>query len=484
MNIIFSPSIGQVDSEMVLTVGGDLVGTELRWKVLSQPPGSTFDYLTTESNGAARFTPTIAGEYSIQALDVTVTQPTPNYDGHVVDNVSDNEDTCPSVNSIVYVAQKVKRNIGLGQNQAELSFYTYQTRVKPSTTALGNLNSEPAKLAQHDPAIKAILTEIDSIDTDVLTDMVFVWSSIQSAIDAWNGHIGKTGNNNVHIMADATNTLASVADVSSLSGVLTRLDDMVAKYNAHRVDAAFHNTADITYIASSTDPETGIGYAESLDALTRYYKHVYTTLTAHGQNSFNHTGSILVADYADGNVGNWQEWPVSNEELFARVNTLTSLYTTHLAAVTQGTHAAADTTNTVVFAGTSVEDMVKTVNAWAESINRHIQNQDSTGAAAGSPYHNTGVLRTRLVQSRAGDASTVFLTAEECYWAMIEHMASSTASGQHTAKMIGKNALFAAPNLILRLQRRWQQLTDSTTPNTPAGANVWASSLLSAYGWS
>jgi len=307
----------------------------------------------------------------------------------------------------------------------------------------------------------------------------------------------------VHRSADATNALASVVAPVTLLDCIARLADIASKFNAHRVNTSGGVGAEVHPVADTTNVFTPPALVVLSDAIT-YYWTLRTTFFGHATYSSSHDQSVA-NNPVDGGVGDFADIPVDLATLKTGIVDLMSLYENHRVLLTGYSHYTSgapspDTSNIVSYSGLSLPDLIKHCNDLANAINNHVQNLDKTGTPAVTPYHYsqaTGAPTTRLVVTRASDARTAIICAEECFLAFYDHLLNggggSIGSHQHRGQSWGRYSAYAtsgngasAANMypaILRLQKRFFDITSASVPPVQLQANATAVYLVTAYGW-
>jgi hypothetical protein len=303
-------------------------------------------------------------------------------------------------------------------------------------------------------------------------------SLLISLVTAWNEHVARDGWV-VHTNPDNTNALASTASVTaSLSSIDTRLDDIVAKYNAHRILTAgtVHASADNDNVMVAQPCTTT---AEAI----AYYEHVYEKLYYHATGPSYHSAATSNT-VVDGYFGWLAEPPTTLQEVADAINgtsttrwrnySLTSLYEAHRVRGQIDAHdvasgLAVDTDNTVSYVGGSLSNLINTANNLAAAMNRHVQNLDVNNEAAATPYHFSDARRSRLVAGRASDAASLAVLVEELWLCFESHLwgggpttgyvavtASGSTRGQHPNRVFGGMSLLQSavrPIHLIRLQK-------------------------------
>jgi hypothetical protein len=491
--------------------------------------------LKLQGDSQATFTPDVAGEYRIVVRDVVNYRFVPSFGGEVPGIIpasspeqrypvsGDNEEddlavdasttyaqatNTPSNGLLVPVYQTLRREIGFGQDKATLALKVYTDQIADpalvsDVVTLTAGSTPPAKVAVYD---EWVLRVLDVIEADGSDDALTKHQDLLAElVDAFNEHLGLEAFK-THTTADSTNTLTSTAPVTNtLPSIKTRLDDIVAKYNAHRVlvgGGPVHPVADNTNVMSAGLPCT------TLDEAIAYYEHVYAKLLAHAGRYQAHDQSVA-NHVADGYFGWLAEPPVSLTELALAINGtdgnrwasygLTQLYEQHIGRVGIRAHSTsgsptlgADTANAVTYLGASVTDLITTANALADALRRHVSNLDATGAAASTPYHFPEGKKSRLPTVRASDVRTLAILVEELWLCFESHLwsagpitgyvgeATAGLRGQHQDRVFGgwstRSAPDARPLHLIRLQKVFEQALapDSDTPEgiSPLGAEL------------
>lgn len=514
----FAPDLAAVGQTVtVVPVGSVPANTDLRFYLLSAPPSSSLDTLATyeadgktladirlkvKANGQATFTPDVPGQYAVVVRPVTTYEFIPSYAGEVpasgepakadneegpftVDgNVTAQVSDVPSGGADLWVYETLTRTIGFGLETATLTITASQDDVvnhvsvpDPVTLVPGPV--APSKVACYDVAVLRALQSVEELTfgsaqianhSDILVEMV----------DAFNEHIARQ-QWKVHTNADVVNTLASTSDVSAtLASIGTRLDDIVAKFNAHRVLTAgpVHSAADNSNVMTA-------GSVADLDSAIAYYEHVYRKLYFHCVISTYHDTSTP-NEIVDGYLGWLAEPPTTLTELARAINGtegtrwenygLTWLYERHIGRVIHsahyGTGIGPDAENAVLFLGGTPSNLYATANALADALTRHIRNQDASGNAAATPYHYTDAKKSRIPVRRASDARSLAICIEEMWLCLESHMWSAgppsystntTAGerGQHPDRVWGLVSYNVSadvrPTPLVRLQKAFER---------------------------
>lgn len=554
-SLALSPEIAAVGQAVtVAPVGAPAPDTDLRYYLLSAPPSSSLLTLATyedagkaladarlkvKANGQAEFTPDVPGQYKVVVREVSVYRFIPSYGGEVPatgdPRAADNEEaaytvdgvTTPQVSNVptsgatLWTYETLSRAVGFGQDTATLAVKVYGTRV-PSVDYITNTvtltpgATAPARSAVYDADVEAVLDEIRAITSNGHQQLALHAGLIYEMVFAFNEHLGLDNFKTHTTVADpTTDALASTADVAAtVAAVQTRLNDIVAKYNAHRVrltdpvtSGALHTSADATNVMTvqpcSTEAEA-IAYAE----------HVFAKLQAHGMNAVAHN-TTPVQRVVDGYFGWLAEPPRSIAEVAAMVNGtstsrwayagLTALYEAHRQRSTSKVHATAeslapDTANTVLYLDDSLSSLIGTANALADALNRHVQNLDATGSAAATPYHYAEADRSRLVRTRANDIRSLAVLVEELWICLESHLWSagpptgyvaattSGSRGQHPDRAFGYYALlghpssFTRPMLMIRLAKAFDRALVDDTATSSAVALGYLATLMRRLG--
>lgn len=512
-----APEVAEVGVEVSCVPVGTPAGTERRYYLSSAPAASALDTLETyaddgldladirlKQNGSGHglFTPDVAGTYVVAVRDITVYRHVPHFGGDepatgeatqvdnelaALDPYAGGTAQASDVEATFYAYQVLSRDIGFGQDTATLSLKVYGLIVGRNTLLDDPVILTPGATTAAKAATYSDLTQaaLDHLRTGVAagsTHQIYLTTHhtlLRYLVDAWNEHIARDGHI-VHTNPDATNALTSTASVSATVGSIeTRLDDIVAKYNAHRILTAgtVHAAADNDNVMSALLPCTT--EAEAID----YYNHVYEEFYRHATGPSYHSAATSNT-VVDGYVGWLAEPPTTLQEVADAINGtsttrwknygLTSLYEAHRVRGVVNVHDAAsglavDAVNGVYFLGGNLANLISTANAFAAALNRHIQNLDASNAAAGTPYHFADARRTRLVTGRAGDARSLAILIEELWLCFESHLwsggpttgyvavtASGSTRGQHPDRAFGGMSLLQSdvrPIFLVRLQK-------------------------------
>jgi hypothetical protein len=530
----------------VTPIGEQDAGTELRFYLASAPPSSTLATLSTYqdagqtlaairlptlANGGAAFTPDVPGRYTVAVREVTVYRFVPSYQGERPasgdPSQADNEEAAFTVNGVVtpqattvtsadlWVRQTLRRPVGFGQETATLTVIVADDEILPSTEDLPTATltapttaSAPVQLATRDAVVRQAVLAVAASSATALTTHFALLEHLRTA---FNRHIGFEGIS-VHGLADSTNALASTAAVSATTGsIQARLDDIVAKFNAHRIVAGggppwTHFVADLANVMVTMP-------CGNTDEAIAYAEHVYDVLYRHAIDNtvhFNNTDNFN----GDGYFGWLAEPPTTLGEVAAQINGtagtrwehygLTALYEAHRVrglyeahSVLRGLHP--DDTNGVYTLDDSLPGMIATANALADALTRHVRNQTSTGAAADPPFHFVDGAQTRIPRTRATDPRSLAVLIEELWICLESHLWSggpptgyvdvltAGARGQHPARVLGTAARRTSegtrPSALVRLQKAFDRaLSPDASP--PADVGTMAGLLLSRAGFS
>lgn len=556
-SVTITPEIAAIGATVTaLPVGAPGVGTDLRYYLLSAPAGSSLPTLATyealdltladirlkpTGSRGATFVPDVAGRYMVVVREVTVYNFVPSYQGEVPASgdpaATDNEEgpftvdggvtpqvsDVPSGGATAWVYQTLSRDVGFGQDRATLAVDVYNNRLVPETVTLTPARltpgtTAPAKMAAQDPQVAQVVERIGAITTDGHRELAHHATLLTLLVGAYGEHIAM---NECKVHATAahatTDPLASTAAVTAdAASIGTRLADIVAKYNAHRVRLTDPTTAGNLHSGADNTNVMTAGSTSTLAEIIAYYEHVYRVLQAHATSSF-HDQSTPNRSY-DGYFGWCAEPPTTLAEVAHAINGdndsrwknfgLTSLYENHRVRALLKVHATADslapdTDNTVLLLNDSVSNMILTANALADAFNRHVQNQDATGQAASTPYHFTAAGPSRRVRTRASDVRSLAVLIEELWICMEAHLwgagpqtgytaiLSGSNVGQHPDRAWGGYALFGAPAssarpmLMVRLAKAFDRaLSDATVTDEVVQAGYLATIAQKFAGFS
>ena len=553
--LALTPEIAAPGQEVtVAPVGARTPGTELRYYLFSAPPSSALDTLATyeddgkalasirlrvKDNGQGTFTPDVPGQYKVIVREVTLYRFVPSYGGEVpatgdprsadseeasftVDGVTTPQATdVPAGGATLWAHDTLTRTVGFGQDTATLAVKVYGTRVPDvpyltDTVTLTPGPTAPARSAVYDADVAAVLDEIRAITSNGHQQLALHAGLVYELVFAFNEHLGLDTFKTHTTEADvATDALASTADVAvTVAAIKTRLDDIVVKYNAHRVrltdpttTLGLHTSADVTNVMTAQACTTE---AEAI----AYAGHVFEVLQAHGMNAVAHN-TTPAQRVVDGYFGWMAEPPRSLAEVAALVNGtstsrwayagLTGLYEGHRRRGAVKMHATADslapdTANAVRYLDDSLPSLIGTANALADALNRHVQNLDASGTAATTPYHFTDADRSRLVRTRASDVRSLAILVEELWVCLESHLwsagpptgyvAATTAGqrGQHPDRGWGYYALLGHPSgavrpmLMIRLARAFDRALRSETATSEAVALGYLATMMRRLG--
>ena len=485
-------------------------------------PGTQRADIRLKTNtGGATFTPDAPGQYVIRAYDVTQYRFVPRFGGNVPNSAAlevasdDNETytlavytglngagTAQSYTFSYWVSETHSRKIGFAADNATLTVRMVNAGADASnpgssSVTLAKPSTPAATIATQDPIVKNIVAYVSQLNANLASDIRLAWSVVLTTAAAFDVHLGLSAWN-VHTTTDTTNVLASVALVTDLPTSIVRLADIATKYNAHRVliggVPATHPVADVTNVFA---PSTLVTLS---DALT-YYTNLRRIMTSHATQIAWHDQTIKNTP-VDGYWGDILEATTDLPGLVAGVNDLTSLYENHRLLQSPKAHAdtgiAVDASNFVAYKGATLPALIDLVNNFADALNKHIQNQDKNGAAAATPYHYTTAPFSRLVTTRANDAKSAVVTAEECFLAFYDHVfatgappvtgALAVGTYQHKSRAWGAHGYYPAIGAsaypaIVRLQKRFSDFTNTAVPVPPPFVNPVANELVAAYGW-
>lgn len=551
----FAPDLAAVGQTVtVVPVGTVPANTDLRFYLLSAPPSSSLDTLATyeadgktladirlkvKANGQATFTPDVPGQYTVVVRPVTTYEFVPSFGGAVPASgepaKADNEEgpftvglvetpqvsDVPSFGAALWVYETLTRTIGFTQDTATLSVKVYNNRVvdhvtvtDPVTLTVGP--TPPSKAAAYAPDVEAVLDHIRAITSSGNRELAYHATVLSGLVTSWNKHI-VLDTYKVHTsVADvATDQLTSTANVSaSLSSIGTRLDDIVAKFNAHRVRLTDPTTLATLHAAADNTNVMTAGSVTTLTDAIAYYEHVHTTMQAHAtRSSFHHSPSTGYT--ADGYFGWLAESPRSLSELADAINGatgtrwenygLTSLYENHRIRSDVAVHPSSaglgqDSTNTVYYLAATPVELYATANVLADAITRHVKNLDSDGAAAGTPYHFTDASLSRLPTRRASDARSFALTVEELWLCLESHLwsagpvsgyvtdSSAGTRGMHGDRVFGVAAINGAPSgsprpmAAIRLAKAFDAALSDATVTTEASLLGYLATQMRLFG--
>jgi hypothetical protein len=558
-SVTVTPEVAAIGATVtVLPVGEPNVTADLRYYLLSAPTASALPTLATyealgltladirlKSNGSngATFVPDVDGLFSVVVREVIVYRFVPSYGGEVpasgdpaaIDNeegpftvnggVTAQVSDVPNGGAAAWVYRTLSREVGFGTDRATLAVDVYNnqavpTKIVPFPARLTPGNTAPARVAVRDEQVAQVVAAIAAIESAGHRELAYHATLLTSLVLAYNEHLGMNEYKVHATVADATtDALASTAAVTATTASIgTRLNDIVAKYNAHRVRLSdpvtagtLHSSADATNIMTA-------GSVATLSDTIAYYEHVYSVLQAHATRASSHDLSTTNRS-VDGYFGWCAEPPTTLDEVKSAINGggtgsrwdrfgLTDLYEKHRTRSLVKVHATAeslapDTDNTVLLLNDSVPNLILTANALADSFNRHVQNQDATGQTAGTPYHYASVGPTRRVRTRASDVRSLAVLVEELWICFEAHLwgggpqsgyvtvTSGGSLGQHPDRAWGGYSLLSAPDgsarpmLMVRLAKAFERaLNDSTVTAQSVTAGYLASLAQKFAGFS
>ena len=534
-----APEVAEVGVQVSCVPVGTPVGQERRYYLAEAPAASALPTLETyedegldladirlkvNGSGHGLFTPDVAGTYVVAVRDVTVYRFAPHYGGHEPETGEatelDNEEAAlpgyaggtaqvSDVEATFYAYQILSRDIGFGRDTATLSLKVTGYIVADPSLVDDPVVLTPGSTTQAQAATYSDLVQlaVDNLRTVLSSGashqqyLTIHLSVLAKLVTAWNEHIGRDGWV-VHTNPDNTNALASTASVSATAlSIKTRLDDIVAKYNAHRI-----LTAGTVHAAADNDNEMTAQACTTEAEAIAYFEHVNEVLLYHAIGASYHSAATANT-IVDGYFGWLAEPPSTLAEVAAAINGsstarwsnygLTGLYEAHRVRGQIDAHdvasgLAVDAVNSVHFLGGSLANLIATANALAAAINRHIQNLDADNVAAGTPYHFADAPRTRLVTGRAGDARSLAVLIEELWICMESHFwsggpstgyvavtASGTTRGQHPNRVLGGIFAQSAPRpmYLVRLQKAFELSISpdpAVTPTLPSLAEALA----------
>lgn len=540
-----APEFAGVGQQVTCVPVGTPAGQERRYYLLSAPPGSTLVTLATyeglgkklsdarlkvDGSGQGLFTPDVSGVYKVIVRDITVYRFVPHYGGHVPASGEatelDNEEAAlpsyaggtaqasdvPSGGVAASVYERKSRTIGFGQDTATLSLACQSGGVVSASKLADSVRLTPGPTAPARIAVynARVLNVLDVLASEGRTsNLPLCRALLPSLVAIFNEHAALSGYR-THGAADSTHALASTAAVSATAASLqARLDDIVAKYNLHRVmtSSSVHNNADATNVMHTfTIADDG-----DVTNAVRYFEHVYGKLFSHATDTYSHDNSVA-NNIVDGYFGWLAEPPTTMAEVADAINgavgsrwqgySLTSLYEAHRIRVNVDVHHGSgvdiDLVNSVAYLGGSTAELITTANALANALSRHVQNQDAAGAEATTPYHYTEAKKSRLPATRANDGRSLAILIEELWLCMESHLWSAgppaythntTAGerGQHGDRVWGLGALLQAPDSrpprLLWLQKAWEAAL-SPSADVPDGLNGFPALLSLDSGFS
>jgi hypothetical protein len=539
--IIRVPEVGEVGQVATFAPSGAPVG-EPRFYLAYAPIDSALKTLETieqgpahlvgdksparlpiNESGAAYFTPDAAGHYQVECHDVTVTKhprtwpgapllPDTDNDflGAPVVNLNTSEALSRYAGHVDFrVADTLTRTIGQAPNTLTVKLRvdeSIETKF-PDAVVLTPSSSQSAKAAALDDSILGIrdllrerLVRANSHDVTSKGRLQQNFLNLEAYRQEWNAHLGSASTWVVHLADDTTNGVSSTK-VTTLADALTRLADLRAAYEAHRVSATFHVNPDTSnaFPAALADPVdllTGVSFARLFfqimvwgggdmsdpvqnDAFTQYSGHF--------------VGALAHANPGDpfGNLS--FDFSTSLPGLLRATNKLTSLYNAHRIRETQAApHVSADADNVFskpVWDGMNVADLAAWANEWARSIERHSADLDATGTPFGTAKHqNTRAMKVAPFQ--ASDLASAIALIERCAIAVELHLldggddipAAPLTAPAHASPALGFHNRAGNHPVMTRLQLHWDRAVSPFAPPAPAHKNAEFSELVS-LGW-
>lgn len=504
-----SPAVAAIGQAVTVVPVGTPDGDELRFYLLSAPPGSQLPTLATyqarglaledvrlKMNGAgqALFTPDVPGLYRVVVRDVVLWRFVPHYGDQVpaVDGSQalalDNELAAlpayaggtaqaadfPPGGVQVPVHQQVSRTIGFGQDTASLSLRVYaagvaDTDVVADAVKLTPGPTAPARIAVFGPRVLQVLGQLQDGDASTLADH---HALLPAMVSTFNEHCALTSWK-THTIADPGNSLSTTAVAATLPAIATRLGALVTAYNAHR-----QVTAGSVHLSSDGTNVMGVFPCTTLEEAIRWVEHAYAVLFGHASNYEVHSHTPPQS-FVDGYFGQCVEPPTTLAEVAQCLNGqgrwtsygLSALYEQHRQRAIVAAHydpsvdsiLGPDTTNAVRYLGGSLSNLILTGNALAEALNRHVQNLTASSTPPSDPdkiFHYPDAPRSRLVRSRASDGRTLALLIEELWLCLESHLWSAGPSsgyvqnatagqrGQHPDRVFGNAALVMSADFV------------------------------------
>lgn len=540
-SVTITPEIAAIGATVTaLPVGAQGVNTDLRYYLLSAPTASALPTLAnyearglkladirlkpTGSNGAT-FVPDVDGLFLVVVREVSVYRFVPSYQGEVPASgdpaAADNEEgpytvgvavtpqvsDVPNGGAVAWVYRTLSREIGIGPDRATLAVDVYNNQAVPETVTLTPAritpgNTAPARSAVQDAQVTQVVARIGALASIGHEELASHATLLRLLVGAYSEHIAMD-EYKVHTTAadSTTDPLASTAAVTATAASIgARLDDIVVKFNAHRVRLTDPTTAGALHPNADNTNVMTVGSVATLADTIAYYEHVYSVLQAHAAGSAYHDQSVANRS-ADGYFGWCAEPPTTLAEVATAINGgtgsrwarfgLTELYESHRVRSLLKVHATAsslapDTANTVTLLDGTIGNLILTANALADAFNRHVQNQDASGQPAGTPYHFATVGPTRRVRTRASDVRSLAVLIEELWICLEAHLwgggpqtgydpiTSGSNVGQHPDRAWGGYALFGAPTgsarpmLMVRLTKAFDRALNDATATEQA----------------
>lgn len=464
--------------------------------------------LKVASDQTASFVPDAPGKYVLRAYDVTEYRFLPHYGGHIpatgeVAELDNEEGALPayaggtaqaaSADLTIWVAEDVSFTIGVEPDTAVLTVRTFADTIDQSDPKLVKLVAADTKLAKIAATSRDVILSVDAIrqlsapytTTTFAKDALIGWGTIDGAspsprlwdmITAFSVHRTQTISYTTHTAADATNLIAA-ASATDLATSITLLNDIRAKYEAHRV-----LTAGSVHIGADAVNAVTAPVCTDFTTALALWMDLYVKITKHGTRAAPHnvTANIPV----DGSMRVWIEPPLYVADLPGKANTLATLYSTHIAKQNNGApHAAADADNVVsaqAYDLDSKQGVYDAINAFASALERHAANLDENGSPAASAYHTNAT--TIKVPTRASDPASARRTLEWLLIRMEDHFLNTSAHGSTALGQEGPNQT-GDPRwpYVARVQRAWERAINITSQTVTDGLNN-SATLIHGYG--
>lgn len=413
----------------------------------------------------------------------------PHFGGDQVGAPTDNELDAPMVVAVLHVAETRSRVIGVGQDTATITLRTVAGGLVPNIPAeVDSVTLTPARtavagLAAGAEDVRSTLSAIEGA-TDLVADLGLEAVAIAVAVDAWNRHLTRDAGADLHGEPDMV-AVEPAAPVSAAQAMAT-LNALRTAFNAHcLLDLPTHGAASVVHLISADVTPDATDFATALALWTA----LRDRLGEHMADPSQHPGK------ADGAAWEWLEPPRTALALAHKTAALRSVFITHARRTGyDATHAAVDTGNVVPLAFDNLGQLILTVNAWADSIERHTANRGPDSAVVGSPFHTYPT--PKKIPLRASDLATCKRVAELCWLAYEAHalewadipvgpvppsLEQQRPHGGPTWGLYGPGPM--RDRLALRLVRAWQVATRGLVTPTTAGANSAGAALVALEGW-
>lgn len=539
-SILRIPEVGEAGEKATFWASGAPVG-EPRFYLAYAPVNSTLPTLETIAelpalqaadksparlpveNGAAYFTPDVPGHYQVECHDVTVTRYPRTWPGAPTLPDTDNDFSGAPVVTLntaeglsryagqvdFRVAETITRTLGQAPNTL-----TVKLRVDESietkfadAVILTPSSSAAAKAAALDDSIlgcrdllRERLVRANGHDVTTKGRLQQNFLNLEAYRQEWNLHLASASSWAVHLNDDTTNTVSSTK-VTTLADALTRLADLRAAYEAHRVSSTFHANPDTTNafpagLADPSDLTTGIAFARLFfqvmvwgggDMSDPVQNDAFAVYPGH------FVGALAHANPGDPSGNLSFDFSSSLAGLLRATNKLTSLFNAHRTYETLAApHASADTDNRFLkpaWEGMTATELAAWVNEWARCIERHTADLDATSTPFGTAKHqNTRAMKVGAFQ--ASDVSSAIALIERCAIATELHMldggdfigSAPLTSPAHASPAYGFHNRIGNHPVMTRLQLHWDRAVSPFQPPTPTHKNAEAAELI-GLGW-